>query len=225
MAENSWQRAFPGEERQLAVMRKWLAGLLPAGPQRDDLAVVATELGTNAIRHTASGVGGGHFIVEVTWHPDAVRVAVIDGGAPGGPRILNDPLGEHGRGLRVVQGMSARMGVRGNPGGRQVWADIPPGQAAIAEPACPGIAEEAIRAGLADLTSTFADIPVWFNQTTQEWSALTRGQLVTAPSAAGLAELLSREPSSPAQHTVFGTWRRALPEPACVSAIAACPYT
>ena len=125
MPENSWQRAFPGQESQLAVMRKWLAGLLPASPQRDDLAVVATELGTNAIRHTASGAGGGQFIVEVTWHSAGARVAVTDGGAPAGPRIITDPLAEYGRGLRVVQGLSALMGVTGNCAGRQVWAEIP----------------------------------------------------------------------------------------------------
>lgn len=211
MERSCWQRVFPGEESQLSVMRAWLAGLLPASPQRDDLAVVATELGTNAIRHTASGVGGGQFTVEVTWHPAAVRVAVTDGGAPAGPRIINDPLGEHGRGLRVVQGLSAFMGVTGDPGGRQVWADIPPDEAVTAEPACPRATEEAIRAGLADLASRFAGIPVWFNQTTQQWCALTRGQLVSASSAPSLAELLSQETSSPARHTIPGTGRLALP--------------
>lgn len=217
MPEKSWQRVFPGEESQLHVMRKWLAGLLPASPQRDDLAVVATELGTNAIRHTASGVGGGQFIVEVTWHPAAVRVAVTDGGAPAGPRIINHPLSEHGRGLRVVQGMSALMGVTGNPAGRQVWADIPRDKAATAEPASPRAADEAIQAGLADLTSRFAGVPVWFGQTTQQWWALTRGQLVTASSVPGLAELLSPEPSSPARHTLRRHWAagitRSKPDP------------
>ena len=196
MPEYSWQRVFPGEESQLAVMRKWLAGLLPAGSLSDDLAVVATELGTNAIRHTASCAGGGQFIVEVTWHPAAVRVAVTDCGAPAGPRIINDPLSEQGRGLRLVQGMSALMGVTGSPGGRQVWADVPRDQAVTAEPVPPPAADEAIQAGLADLTSRFAGIPVWFGQTTQQWWALTRGQLLTAPSVPGLAELLSQEPLS-----------------------------
>jgi serine/threonine-protein kinase RsbW len=207
MPENNWQRVFPGEESQLAVLREWLAGLLPASPQRDDLVVVASELGTNAIRHTASGVGGGQFIVEVTWHAAAVRVAVTDCGAPAGPRIINDPLSEHGLGLRVVQGMSALMGVTGNPGGRQVWADIPRDKAATAEPASPRAVDESIQAGLADLTSRFAGIPVWFGQTTRQWWALTRGQLVTASTVPGLAELLSQEQLSPARHAVPGTGR------------------
>src|SRR5438874_13124558 len=72
-----WRRAFPGHERQLGVLRRWLASLLPDCPTRDDVACVATELCTNALRHTASGQRG--FSVEVTWYPQVVRIAVEDG--------------------------------------------------------------------------------------------------------------------------------------------------
>ena len=84
-----WRRVLPGEERQLGVLRRWLELLLPECPARGDVAYVATELGTNAVRHTASGQGG-WFAVEITWHRLAVRVAVADGGAPGDPRVLDD---------------------------------------------------------------------------------------------------------------------------------------
>ncbi|HUY51161.1 MAG TPA: ATP-binding protein [Streptosporangiaceae bacterium] len=90
-------------------MRRWLASLLPDCPARDDAAVVATELGSNAIRHTASGRGG-WFTVEVTWHGPSLRVAVADGGTPDGPRMIDDPAGEHGRGLLMVHGLSLRTG-------------------------------------------------------------------------------------------------------------------
>jgi Histidine kinase-like ATPase domain len=119
-----WQRVFPGEERQLAALRRWLEWLLPDCPQRDDVACVATELGTNAIRHTSTGRGG-WFAVEITCHQSAVRVAVTDGGAPGEPRMIDDPTGEHGRGLLVVQGLSVRNGLCGDHRGRLVWADVP----------------------------------------------------------------------------------------------------
>ena len=72
-----WRRVFPGEGRQLAALRQWLASLLPECPARDDVICVATELGTNAVQHTASG-GGGWFAVEVSWHGPAVRGAVAD---------------------------------------------------------------------------------------------------------------------------------------------------
>jgi len=43
-----WRRVFPGEERQLAILRRWLASLLPDAPARDDLFAVATELASNS---------------------------------------------------------------------------------------------------------------------------------------------------------------------------------
>jgi hypothetical protein len=118
-----WRREFPGQEQQLAALRRWLQSLLPDCAERDDLACVATELGANAIRHTASGRGG-RFAVEITCRRSVVRVAVADGGAPGGPRVIDDPDGENGRGLLVVQGLSLRSGVLGDQRGRLVWADV-----------------------------------------------------------------------------------------------------
>jgi len=50
-----WRRVFPGRDDQVREVRRWLAGLLPGAPERDDVVVVAVELVTNAIRHTASG--------------------------------------------------------------------------------------------------------------------------------------------------------------------------
>jgi len=128
-----WRRVFPGEERQLGVLRRWLEALLPECPARGDVASVATELGTNAA-HTASGRGG-WFAVEITWHRQAVRVAVADGGAPGAPRVIDDLAAEHGRGLLVVRGLSVRTGVCGDHRGRLVWADVPWGDGSAAESA------------------------------------------------------------------------------------------
>jgi hypothetical protein len=107
-------------------MRRWLASLLPDCPARDDVTVVASELTSNAVLHTASGQGG-WFAVEIIWYPLVVRVTVEDGGAPAGPRLIDDPERTHGRGLRVVHGMSIRTGVYGDHRGRQVWAEVPSG--------------------------------------------------------------------------------------------------
>jgi hypothetical protein len=60
------RRVFPGEERALAALRRWLSSMLATCPVRDDVLCVATELGTNAVQHTASGRGG-WFAVEVAW--------------------------------------------------------------------------------------------------------------------------------------------------------------
>jgi Histidine kinase-like ATPase domain len=119
-----WRREFPGEERQLGVLRRWLASLLPPSAARDDVVTVANELGSNAILHTFSGRGG-VFAVEVTWSGPVVRVAVADSGALGEPREADDPVGVHGRGLLLVRGLSARRGVWGDHCARLVWAEVP----------------------------------------------------------------------------------------------------
>jgi hypothetical protein len=118
-----WRRVFPGDERQLGVLRRWLASVLPECPARDGIISVATELGSNALLHTASGHGG-LFAVEITWSGSVVRVAVADGGSPAEPHVIDDPAAEHGRGLLLVRGLSARTGVTSDHRGRLVWADV-----------------------------------------------------------------------------------------------------
>jgi anti-sigma regulatory factor (Ser/Thr protein kinase) len=114
---------FPGEQCQLGALRRWLASLLPDGPARDDLVLVATELASNAVCHTASGRGG-WFAVEITWYPTVVRIAVADGGGTRLPRVIEDPGAERGRGLLLVRGLSLRTGARGDHRGRLVWAEV-----------------------------------------------------------------------------------------------------
>lgn len=122
--ESRWRRVFPGDECQLGIMRRWLSLLLPECPARDDVALVASELGANAIRHSTSGRGD-WFAVEVTWHPTRVHIAVADAGAATEPREVNDPDSENGRGLFLVRSLSERHGISGDDRGRLVWADIP----------------------------------------------------------------------------------------------------
>jgi serine/threonine-protein kinase RsbW len=126
--EQHWRRDFPGNAAELRPLREWLAGLLPEAPARDDAIMVAVELATNAVKHTASGQDG-FFAVEITWHaqPTTVRIAVADGGARAGPQESSGRglLSEHGRGLQVVLGLASRVGACGDEGGRLIWADVP----------------------------------------------------------------------------------------------------
>jgi anti-sigma regulatory factor (Ser/Thr protein kinase) len=116
-------RVFPGEECQLRQVRRWLAASLPGCPVLDEVVSIATELGANAIRHSATGRHG-KFTIEITRAASCVQVAVTDDGGPGEPRVITDADGEHGRGLVLVRGLAARMGTDGGPGGRTVWAQI-----------------------------------------------------------------------------------------------------
>jgi hypothetical protein len=191
-----WCRVFPGHQRELSEMRRWLKSLLPECPARDDVISVADELASNAIVHTASGRGGS-FAVEVTWSGPVVRVAIADCGAPGGPRTVADPAGEHGRGLVVVAALSARTGVCGGPAGRLVWAEVPWDAGAAAPGSGRDPFEAVIGEGEAGLAGRFGAVPTWFGRCTLQWWALVRGGLVSAPSAQELASLLGRLVGSP----------------------------
>jgi Histidine kinase-like ATPase domain len=187
-----WRQVFSGEERHLGAMRRWLTSLLPDCPSRDDVLSVATELGNNAVQHTASGRGG-WFAVEVGWHRSVVQVAVTDCGGPGEPGVIDDPDGERGRGLLLVRALSVRHGFAGDQRGRIVWAQVAwdDPQDAAASSRDPYLA--AIRDGEAALAHRFAGVPAWFGRSTLMWWAVVGSEgLVSAPSAPELAELLSR---------------------------------
>lgn len=195
-----WRRVFPGHQQELSALRRWLSALLPECPARDDVLSVASELGSNAVAHTVSGQGG-WFAVEVTWHPHAVLVAVADGGGPGEPRLIDDPNGEHGRGLRMVEALSARTGFIGDARGRLVWAEVP---WAGRDPQVPQASrdpyQESVREGEEALARRFAGVPAWFGRATLAWWAAGPQGLVSAPSALELAGLLYRlldDPDSP----------------------------
>jgi serine/threonine-protein kinase RsbW len=189
VAGQRWRRVFPGEERQLSALRRWLSSLLPECEAHDNVIAVASELGSNAVKHTLSGQGG-WFAVEITWYVSAVRVAVADCGGQSKPQVIDDPLAEHGRGLLLVRGLSLRTGTAGDHRGRLIWADIAwdDGGGVAPDPY-----EAAIRDDRADLARRFAGVPSWFGRSTLQWWALPRrGGLVTAPTARELAALLHR---------------------------------
>lgn len=89
------------------------------GPMADDLAVVVSELVTNAVRHGAPPV-----TLEIDTTDDAVTVVVEDAspGRPGPVEALEDAEG--GRGLSLVEALSADTGVRPLPPGKAVWAQL-----------------------------------------------------------------------------------------------------
>jgi anti-sigma regulatory factor (Ser/Thr protein kinase) len=199
-----WRRVFPGHQQELSQLRRWLSSLLPECPARDDVLSVATELGSNALEHTASGRDGGWFAVEVTWHQATVQVAVADCGGPVEPKVISDPGGERGRGLLLVQGLSQRTGWTGDVRGRLVWAQIAWADQGVAVPdSSEDPYQTSVRAGEEALARRFAGVPAWFGWSTLAWWAdAGPAGLISAPTAQGLAALLYRlldgpEPAQP----------------------------
>lgn len=110
----------PARARRLARAR--LAGWSVCEDTCDTAALVISELVTNAIVHTASGV----VVCELYDGDDLVRIAVRDEGcAPGEPHPSPQrPEEEHGRGLFLVDALSHSWGAQEHGPGLLVWADL-----------------------------------------------------------------------------------------------------
>ena len=83
----------------------------------DDLTLVVSEMVTNAVRHADPPV-----VIEMQAEPDAVLVAVEDGSAARPQARAAGLDAEGGRGLLLVDLLSAEHGVRPGPPGKTVWA-------------------------------------------------------------------------------------------------------
>jgi anti-sigma regulatory factor (Ser/Thr protein kinase) len=180
-------------------VRKFVAELLADYPERDDITLCATELATNAIRHTASGRGG-LFAIEVSWAGMTIRLAVADGGAPTGPALRQhdpDTLEEAGRGLDVVASLCDSCGTEGDHRGRVVWAQFRSAArtGAPAAASMPLVPQPAVTEDAALLARQYAGWHTWFGPWTRQWWALPRHDpgavsLITASSAGALASRL-----------------------------------
>lgn len=85
----------------------------------DEVALVISEMVTNAVRHAAPPV---HLEVETT--DDDVLIAVCDG-SPVTPEMrAPDDDAEGGRGMVLVDLIAVEHGVRVQPPGKTVWARI-----------------------------------------------------------------------------------------------------
>jgi anti-sigma regulatory factor (Ser/Thr protein kinase) len=92
----------------------------------DDAAVIVTELVTNALMHGSSVAAGYEDVELILWRRSGqVVCAVTDRGAGAPVLVQPDPFGEAGRGLHVVQALSATWGwTRLGDARKAVWAAI-----------------------------------------------------------------------------------------------------
>ena len=104
----------------LDLLRSWRIEQRCGVNLASDVAIVVSELATNAVRHARSG-----FTVSLTLAGEAVRIRVEDArplaGLGGDPPLPVSP--DHGLGL--VHAVSARWGVQPADGGKTVWAELP----------------------------------------------------------------------------------------------------
>ena len=117
-------RTFAGSPEEIRNVRHFVGQLIKGCPVEDDVILLASELATNAVRHTASGRDG-TFCVLVQAVGARVRVEVHDLGSATTPAVR--PSGsprESGAGLAVVEKIADRWGFHGSQLGRVVWFEL-----------------------------------------------------------------------------------------------------
>lgn len=121
-------RTYPAMTARIASVRSDLRELLADCPAIDDVVLCASELATNAVRHSRSGLRGGTFTVRVAVAQGvSVRVDVEDNGGPWTP-ALAEPDRHHG--LDIVGALAAELAIEGDDRGRTVsavlsWTPLP----------------------------------------------------------------------------------------------------
>jgi len=90
---------------------------------RDMVALLTSELVTNAIRHARTP-----FRVDVNRRDGAIQVGVSDA-STARPQVLDAPAEAlNGRGLQFVSRYASDWGVQRRPGGKRVWFELPVAQ-------------------------------------------------------------------------------------------------
>lgn len=120
-------RVFEGTLASVPAARQFALDHLAwvVSPCRGQLALVVTELVTNAVVHV-----GGAVRVSLSFDRLAVRVEVGDGG-DGRPRVVGSPPeAEGGRGLQIVEALAENWGVDRAGTGKVVWCVVPVAPAA-----------------------------------------------------------------------------------------------
>lgn len=113
--------SFPARAESVRAARVFTAERLHAigaDAQVPVVALIVSELATNAVRHARST-----FDVAVTTCDDRVRVSVRDCSA-NFPNPSSTAVRSGGRGLEIVSGVSSRWGWESSAGGKVVWAEV-----------------------------------------------------------------------------------------------------
>ena len=141
---------IPGRPEQVAKARAFVARTLGShqiGADADAATLLTSEIVTNAIQHTKSGVDDGTVTIVVIRVPQGVLVEVIDDGSAGTPVVKGDLYAADGHGLYLVQHLAAQWGYLREPAGTTVWFQLPAADRpqSAPEPADPRSDARAIR--------------------------------------------------------------------------------
>jgi serine/threonine-protein kinase RsbW len=132
-----WERAFPGTRNQIRLLRASLAPLLTDCPMADDVILLMSELGANAVRHSDSGRDGGTFTARLVDLPGEYVLGVVeDGGSDWDGDFPHSA--RNASGLHLLLALSADCGVYGGRRKRAVWFRMQYPPTGSAQPDAPG---------------------------------------------------------------------------------------
>jgi len=92
------------------------------GSSRDNVLLLGSELASNAVEHTSTG-----FTVSIRVAGMQARVDVYDTGAVLPTLVQPTAEAHRGRGLLLVDRLSAAWGASPAPDGKDVWFEVPLG--------------------------------------------------------------------------------------------------
>lgn len=122
--QGAWRIAtarFPALPAAIPQARRFVRRHVDDAALVERALLLVSELATNALEHAGSA-----FEVTVVTGTDRVRVEVVDA-SHRPPMVTYRPLeAEHGRGLRIVQGLAEEWGVDARPDGdgKVVWFEL-----------------------------------------------------------------------------------------------------
>jgi anti-sigma regulatory factor (Ser/Thr protein kinase) len=126
-ATDTTTRVFAARPEAIAEARREVVGLPLPSEARDQLALLVSELVTNAVLH-ANVAPGDPVRLEITMmRPGRARIEVHDCGQGFDPpsSTAPDPLAVGGQGLVIVAAISDTWGVVRDAGGCTVWCEVP----------------------------------------------------------------------------------------------------
>jgi hypothetical protein len=117
-------RIFDGSPEEIQNVRGFVGQLVDGFSVADDVVLLSSDSLTNAVLHSASGIGG-TFCVSVLVESGCILVEVHDLGSVTAPVIRRSRQpGESGAGLSLVEMIADRWGFHGGQCGRVVWFEM-----------------------------------------------------------------------------------------------------
>jgi anti-sigma regulatory factor (Ser/Thr protein kinase) len=116
------QLTLPPKPSSVSAARRFVVDVLldlDAEGAVDDAATLVSELATNAVLHARTP-----FTVEVALDEGVLRIGVLDH-SPAVPRMRDyGAEATTGRGMRLIESISSRWGVRTADDGKLVWFEL-----------------------------------------------------------------------------------------------------